>query len=175
MFTNPLFGGGLGSALLGVNNVPSNQNLQILANAQNVVRLNPNNGVNGGGFQLANSSGNFGTSGETFRFRIITFHSTPTSTNSGEYGLQKGIVSSGGSGGFVTGGGASLDNTASAMLSRETADSGAQFPNINKVFTVTPLSNDDGFGTGDSFRFQGLGDVSGLTPFNFKIEILSRP
>ena len=61
------------------------------------------------------------------------------------------------------------------MLSRETADSGAQFQNINKVFTVTISSNADGFGTGDSFRFQGLGDVSSLTPFNFKIEILSRP
>ena len=175
MYTYPLFGGGLGSALLRVNNLPSNQNLQILANAQNVVRLNPNNGVNGGGFQLANSNGNFGTDNETFRFRIITFHSTPTSTNSGEYGLQKGIVSGGASGGFVTGGGASLDTTASGMLSRETADSGAQFQNINKVFTVTILSGDDGFGVGNSFRFQGLGDVSSLTPFNFKIEILSRP
>ena len=175
MFTNPLFGGGLGSALLRVNNLPSGQNLQILANAQNVVRLNPNNGVNGGGFQLANSNGNFGTTGETFKFRIITFHSTPTSTNSGEYGLQKGTPAAGASGGFRLGGDVSGDNTASQMLSRETADSGAQFQNINKVFTVTIPSNADGFGTGDSFRFQGLGDVSGLTPFNFKIEILSRP
>ena len=174
MYTYPLFGGGLGSALLRVSNLPSNQNLQILANAQNVVRLNPNNGTNGGGFQLANSNGNFGTAGETFKFRIITFHSTPTSTNSGEYGLQKGFVSSGASGAFVGAGSSSLDNTASQMLSRETADSGAQFPNINKVFTVVITSGGD-FGTGDSFRFQGLGDVSSLTPFNFKIEILSRP
>ena len=72
MYTYPLFGGGLGSALLRVSNLPSNQNLQILANAQNVVRLNPLNGANGGGFQLANSNGNFGTTGETFRFRIGT-------------------------------------------------------------------------------------------------------
>ena len=175
MFTNPLFGGGLGSALLRVNNLPSGQNLQILANAQNVVRLNPNNGVNGGRFQLANSSGNFGTPGGngTYKFRIITFHSTPTSTNSGEYGLQQGF-NSGGSGGFQTAGSNSLDNTASQMLSRETADSGAQFQNINKVFTVVIPAGGD-FGTGDAFRFQGLGDVSSLTPFNFKIEILSRP
>lgn len=173
MFTNPLFGGGLGSALLRVSNLPSNQNLQILANAQNVVRLDPNNGVNGGGFQLANSSGQFGQNG-TYKFRIITFHSSPTSTNSGTYGLQQGIVSGGASGAFVDGGGSSLDGSTSQMLSQETADSGAQFPNINKLFTIIIPSGGAG-GSGDAFRFQGVGDVSALTPFNFKIEIISRP
>lgn len=173
MFTNPLFGGGLGSALLRVSNMPSNQNLQILANAQGIVRLNPNNGVNGGGFQLANSSGAFAQNG-TYKFRIITFHSEPTSSDSGEYGLQQGIVASGSSGAFQDGGGSSLDGTTSQMLFRITADSGAQLVNANQLVTAILPSGGDG-GSGDSFRFQGLGDVSGMTPFNFKIEMISRP
>lgn len=172
MFTNPLFGGGLGSALLRVNNMPKGENTEILSNAQNIVRLNPLNGANGGGFQLANSSGNFGQNG-TFKFRIITFHSQPTSTNSGTYGLQQGL-NSGGSGAFVDGGSQNLDTNLSQMLFTESVDSGAQFPNINRLVTAIVPSGGVG-GTGDSFRFHGLGDVSSLTPFDFKIEILSRP
>ena len=178
MYTYPLFGGGLGSALLRVNNMPKGQNTEILANAQNIVRLNPNNNANGGAFQLGTANGVFGSTGlgqgaaGTYKFRIITFHSEPTSTNSGTYGLQQGFISSGG--GFVTGGSANLDNNLSQMLFTESVDSGAQFPNINRVVTAVIPSGGDG-GTGDSFRFHGLGDVSSLTPFNFKIEILSRP
>ena len=172
MFTNPLFGGGLGSALLRVNNMPKGENTEILTNAQNIVRLNPNNGANGGGFQLANSSGNFGQNG-TFKFRIITFHSEPTSTNAGAYGLQQGF-NSGGSGAFQDGGGGGLDTTLTQMLFTESVDSGAQLPNINRLVTAIVPSGGDG-GSGDSFRFHGLGDVSVLTPFDFKIEMISRP
>jgi hypothetical protein len=173
MFTNPLFGGGIASATLRANNLPSNQNIQILANPTNAVRLNPNNGANGGGFQLANSSGLFAQNG-TYKFRVITYHSLPTSTNSGEFGLQQGFVSSGASGAFQDGGGGSLDGTASQALFTITADSGAQFPNANQLVTAILPSGGVG-GSGDSFRWYGLGDVSVLTPFDFKIEIISRP